>query len=101
VLLSTDFRYYGARGTADYKTRYRALGRAIAALKRGHRINHGAAVLKDLLALQHAAWKANRQRRIGQPTQNPNPHVSQRGGACAKLEARPRRTRRARKLERC
>jgi len=101
VLLSTDFRYFGAKGTASYKVRYRSLGRAIANLKRGHRVNHGTAVLDELLSLKDAVWKTHRRRQIGHPTEAPDPRVSQRGGACGKLEFRAQKPRGLRKRTRC
>lgn len=38
VLLSRDFRYFGASGSADYKHFHPRLKRAIEGLKRGHRL---------------------------------------------------------------
>jgi hypothetical protein len=101
VLLSTDFRYFGTAGTADYKARYALLGRVIAGLKRGHRLNHRTAVLKQLLALKAAVWKANRRRQIGRPIQSPNANVSQRGGACGTLGSNTPTARAPRSRTRC
>lgn len=101
VLLSTDFRYFGGAGTAHYRKRYPLLGRAIAGLKRGHRLNHSTAVLKQLLALKDAVWKANRRRQIGRPIESPNPGANQRGGVCGTLGINAPTTRASRSQPRC
>jgi hypothetical protein len=88
VLLSTDFRYLGAQGTAKYKARYRLLARAVETLKQGHRVNHGEALFEQLLALKDAVWQTQRRRKVGHPIHSPDPSVSHRGGACARLAGR-------------
>jgi hypothetical protein len=51
VLLSSDFRYFGADGTADYKSRFPAVRRAVAGLGRGHRLRHHKSLAAELRAL--------------------------------------------------
>ncbi len=51
VLISSDFRYFGARGAADYKRNSPRLAKTIENLKQGHRVNHGTELRDELLAL--------------------------------------------------
>lgn len=51
VLVSNDFRYFGGEGSDDYKRRYPRLKRAVEALTQGHRVNHGEALIGELLGL--------------------------------------------------
>ncbi len=69
VLLSNDFRYFGANGTADYKQAYPALKGLIERLKQGHRRNHSVQVRADLLDLRTRLWKRHRKRVLGRPTE--------------------------------
>jgi hypothetical protein len=88
VLLSTDFRYFGGAGSADYKQRFAALGRVIAGLKQGHRLHHGAALLQQLMALKDEAWAAHRARQLGRPASPADPSVSLRGGSCGTFDGK-------------
>ena len=57
VLLSDDFRYYGAQGTTDYRKRYSALSDMVRDLEIGHRRFHDPAVFDDLSKLKVELWK--------------------------------------------
>lgn len=71
VLLSTDFRYFGAAGTADYNGRYPLVGRVIEGLKQGHRLHHSPALLEQLLHLKKEIWVMYRKPVIGHPANAP------------------------------
>jgi len=86
VLLSTDFRYFGGAGSAEYKVRFPALKQVIEGLKQGHRLHHGEALQQELMALKEATWAAYRTRRLGRPTSPADPAVSLRGGSCGSVE---------------
>lgn len=51
VLVSSDFRYFGAGGTAGYKLVAPRLKKTIESLTQGHRVNHGAELRDELLRL--------------------------------------------------
>lgn len=48
VLLSTEFRYFGTTGPADYRQEFPHFANAVARLGRGHRVNHGDAVVREI-----------------------------------------------------
>ena len=52
VLVSDDFRYFGKKGTNDYKKEYPSIGTLIEDLKRGHRVNHEPKLRNDLQRLR-------------------------------------------------
>ncbi|MGA9343164.1 MAG: hypothetical protein WBV61_12635, partial [Rhodanobacteraceae bacterium] len=51
TLLSRDFRYFGDEGTDEYKQRFPRVAKLVGSLKQGHRVNHGLALERELLAL--------------------------------------------------
>jgi hypothetical protein len=51
VLLSCEFSYFGANGTADYKREFRLVAEAVEKLKRGHRVKHASQLLDELQRL--------------------------------------------------
>jgi hypothetical protein len=68
VLLSNDFRYFGRKGTADYKKQYREIKRLIESLGQGHRRYHPEELRKELLALVGEIWKVHpHTMKIGDP----------------------------------
>jgi hypothetical protein len=79
-LLSTDFRYFGANGTADYKDLYPAIKEAVEGLGRGHRVRHDEPLRAKLLAL----WQEVRRKKsiAGRPSSAPQCGVSHRGRSC-------------------
>jgi hypothetical protein len=67
VLISDDFRYFGKKGSSDYKkTKY--IGPLIAGLRRGHRRCHSSELRRELLALKDEIWKKYRHMRVGPPS---------------------------------
>lgn len=82
VLVSDDFRYFGAAGTADYKRTHPLVGRAVEDLGRGHRVNHGEALFEELLDLKKHLWKRYRRNVLGKPTSGPRANLSLRGRSC-------------------
>lgn len=85
VLLSTDFRYLGALGTAEYRRQFPELARAVPALGRGHRVHHEEAVTKQLLALQQLLWRTSQQELPGPPSGRPRRGVTHRSRSCSVL----------------
>ena len=88
VLLSTDFRYFGGTGTADYKTRFPVLKAAIEGLGIGHRVRHDEPLVMELLALKQEVWRDNQPRQVGLPSSTPRCGVSHRSKSCGVLEDR-------------
>jgi len=86
VLLSTEFRYFGAAGPADYKARFPKVAQAVEGLKRGHRLHHSPDLFEQLRALRDQVWAEYRTSVNGRPSSTPDPAVSQRGGGCGSLE---------------
>jgi len=95
VLLSTDFRYLGASGTAEYKSRFPLVGAAVERLGRGHRVWYHEPLRIELLALKHQVWVQTRQKVAGKPTSAPKGGVCHRNRSCGVLadaSKRPRAT---------
>jgi hypothetical protein len=69
VLLSNDFRYFGGKGTEDYKRRYPKIARLIEDLTQGHRRHHSATLRGELMALKAEIWRKYRRKKIGSPTE--------------------------------
>lgn len=72
VLLSDDFRYFGGGGSANYKTLYPRIKKAVEELGRGHRRNHGDELRSQLLALRVQVWKEIRQKVAVKPSSAPD-----------------------------
>ncbi len=82
VLLSDDFRYFGANGTAEYKAHFPLVKEAVERLRRGHR-NHEDTLLREQLeALMQDVWGRYRNKVLGERTSEPSRDVSHRGGSC-------------------
>ncbi len=82
VLVSNDFRYFGGDGSAAYKLRYPRIKRAIRKLGRGHRVNHGPELLRQLKALQERTWREIKRKIAGKPTSEPNRRICYRSKSC-------------------
>jgi hypothetical protein len=78
VLLSTDFRYFGASGTAEYKSRFRLVKNAVEQLGRGSRVRHADRLRAKLLSLKQQIWKSTPKRVAGKPTSAPRRSVCHR-----------------------
>ena len=68
VLLSKDFRYFGAEGTEDYKDRYPIIGDAVTKLSQGHRVNLPEDLEIALTKLRQATWRRFTRKKNGRPT---------------------------------
>jgi hypothetical protein len=68
VLLSRSFRYFGRKGTDEYKRNFPVIAALVEGLKRGHRVNHSAKLRRELLELKKRVWKKHRRMKIGTPT---------------------------------
>ena len=86
VLLSTDFRYFGAKGNAEYKVLHHTIKEAVEGLGRGHRVSHDEPLRIELLALKQEVWRAPRHRQTGQPSSRPRRGVSHRGRSCGVIQ---------------
>ena len=91
VLLSRDFRYFGADGSADYMQIYPSLGQAVEALRRGYLLHHAPALLDELLKLKEYNWRKHSVSDTGRPSSTPDAKVSLRGTGCGVVanEAHP------------
>lgn len=69
VLLSRDFRYFGHKGTDEYKLSFPAVKRLMERLGQGHRVNHPPKLQAELLELAERMRTGNRgAMRVGRPT---------------------------------
>ena len=82
VLLSSDFRYFGASGTDDYKAQFPRIARAISNLKRGARVHHNELLRDELLNLKDQVWAKSSRKVLGQPSNGPSPTACLRGRSC-------------------
>lgn len=78
MLLSDDFRYFGASGSAAYKATYPLIGDAVVRLGQGPRVHHGRALFEQLQALMQEVWKETKQSPPGEPTSKPCMHACHR-----------------------
>jgi hypothetical protein len=69
VLLSNDFRYFGRKGTEDYKKRYPEIARLIDDLTQGHRRHHSATLRNELMKLKKEMWRKYGRKKVGLPTE--------------------------------
>lgn len=68
VLLSRDFRYFGRKGTDDYKHKFPVIAALVEGLRRGHCVNHSIKLHRELLELKKRVWRKHRRMKIGAPT---------------------------------
>jgi len=85
VLLSTDFRYFGASGTDEYKSRFQLVKKAVEQLGRGHRVRLSDRLRAKLLSLKQQIWKSTPKRVAGKPTSTPRRGVCHRSKSCGVL----------------
>ncbi|MBR0793754.1 hypothetical protein JQ631_32130 [Bradyrhizobium manausense] len=85
VLLSSDFRYYGAAGTDEYKSHFPLIRRAVENLGRGHRVNLSRSLADEFLQLKLHLWCLSARRVLGQPTNKPTREACYRGGTWKEL----------------
>jgi Nucleotide modification associated domain 2 len=77
VLLSDDFRYFGANGNDDYKSRYPMIGEAVKKLGRGHRVEHPTGLREKLWQFAEEVLKTT-QNEPGKPMSAPGCGVCRR-----------------------
>ena len=68
VLLSTDFRYFGNKGVAEYKNNCPKLKILIEGLKQGHRNHLDPALRDELIKLKNDIWENNKRMKVGVPS---------------------------------
>ncbi|MBI4084154.1 MAG: hypothetical protein HY423_16235 [Candidatus Lambdaproteobacteria bacterium] len=68
VLLSSEFRYFGKDGTADYKARYPLVKLAVEHLGQGHRVPKHERLRQQLLALKQEIWNITKKKVAGSPS---------------------------------
>lgn len=88
VLLSRDFRYLGARGTAAYKSKFPLISQAIERLGRGHRVHHPDGLRAELLALKDEVWRSSTRKTLGSPMDAPNCTVCHRSRSFGVLQSK-------------
>lgn len=79
-----EFRYLGKVGTPLDRPRYSGLAAVLDRLRQGHRVNHEAKVIGELLRLRDETWKAYPPGFAGEPSQP----VPKRDGVCSRGERR-------------
>jgi putative DNA base modification enzyme with NMAD domain len=67
VLLSKNFRYFGKRGTTEYKYRFPAIKKLVENLTQGHRVNHSQKLRKELLGFAKENWRKHPRKVNGTP----------------------------------
>ena len=85
VLLSDDFRYFGASGSAEYKSRYPLIKRAIEHLGQGHRVYHDEPLRTQLQTFMQQVWTEVRRKVVGKQATGPRRGASHRNRACGVL----------------
>jgi Nucleotide modification associated domain 2 len=85
VLLSSDFRYFGANGTDEYKSKFQLIRNAVEALGRGQRVNHTPELRDQFAALQEWLWRINKGKVLGQPSDRPSGSSCHRAKSCGVL----------------
>ena len=84
VLLSGDFRYFGAAGTNEYKSRFPRVARAVERLGRGARVRHNEELRRELMEMADWLWRTTKRKVMGQPTSSPSRQTRLLGGSsCA------------------
>jgi hypothetical protein len=82
VLLSNDFRYFGARGTDEYKSEYELVRKAVERLGRGQRVNLAPELREQFLAMKKWLWGKTKSKVLGQPSEPPSGSSCHRARAC-------------------
>jgi hypothetical protein len=82
VLLSKDFCYFGAAGSAAYKYKLPAVTDSIRRLKRGHRVSHSTKLLEELERLAETFCSLRGAQIAGAASEKPSRGVCLRGSGC-------------------
>lgn len=90
AILSMDFRYFGARGTDDWKASAPTLTKLVERLGQGHRVNFTKSLETELLELKATTWKRYPTKKVmGQPLHAPGTRPTDESeGACVTEIAR-------------
>jgi len=86
VLLSENFRYFGNKGTADYKLEFPAIKNLVEGLKRGHRVNHDDALRNEFTSLTEQLWHKYPQMVLGSPSDSDQTRVCNRESPCCTVK---------------
>jgi hypothetical protein len=70
VLLSRDFRYFGANGTANYKLQLDAVRKLVEEMGRAYRTTLNEEVYQQLIELQDCLWTSPQEKKV--PPTEPN-----------------------------
>ena len=82
VLASRDFRYFGAAGSADYKTQFPAVKDVVERMGRGHRVHHDEALCRELRNLRDSVWESAGTQAAGLPGAQPEALATSNGCRC-------------------
>ena len=86
VLLSSEFRYLGRKGTNDYKKHFQRIRQLIERLGIGHRVHHSSELRRDLRRLARWVWKQYpHRRRVGLPIESCHSKVCNRCGGSREI----------------
>lgn len=83
LLSKENYRYYGADGSADYKTTYPLIADAICRLGQGHRVYHDDLLREQFLNLKRQLWRTTMT--TGKQTSCPKRGVCHRSKSCGVL----------------
>ena len=76
ALIAKDFRYFGKRGTNDWKSGAPTLCETVEGLGQGHRVNFSPSLIAELTALKRKVWKDNPASKVlGKPLHTPNEQI--------------------------
>jgi hypothetical protein len=69
TLVSKEFRYWGGRGSADYREHFAKIAALLDGFGRGHRVNVSDEVRRELIELRDSQWRTHpRAKVLGRPT---------------------------------
>jgi hypothetical protein len=73
ALIARDFRYFGKRGTNEWKTAAPELCKLVQGLGQGHRVNFMPDLLSELIALKERVWRDYPEEKVlGTPLHRPD-----------------------------
>jgi hypothetical protein len=76
ALIAKDFRYFGKRGTNDWKTDAVKLCELVEGLGQGHRVNLTSDLLSELIELKKRVWQEHPVKKVlGQPLHAPDEQI--------------------------
>lgn len=76
TLVAEDFRYFGKRGTASWKSHAPNLRELVEGLGRGYRVNFSPELLAELVALKKQVWRDNPSKKVlGKPLHAPDEQI--------------------------